>query len=213
MSRHRAVLAAATAVALVGTAALAVPAGAGDPVRDQLAALKRQVTQLRVTVRKLSREKRAAENERSQLRAQVARLRQGDGALRAALARETRCPVTRPNGDTPPGWAASPTNHGNGRLWVGLWTTGVAVGSDGHLRDDGSVDIKYGWWRGVEGALTISGRRVDGPAPPLSAFVPRGYEPSGFQPSGIVFPTEGCWEVTGRVADASLTFVVLLVKP
>jgi len=32
------------------------------------------------------------------------------------------------------------------------------------------------------------------------------------QPTELIFPTEGCWEVTGRVGDASLTFVTLVVR-
>jgi len=31
------------------------------------------------------------------------------------------------------------------------------------------------------------------------------------KPSGITFPTEGCWQVTGRVGEASLTFVALVL--
>jgi hypothetical protein len=32
--------------------------------------------------------------------------------------------------------------------------------------------------------------------------------PTGFQPSTLIFPTAGCWKVTGRIDDrASLTFV------
>jgi hypothetical protein len=31
-------------------------------------------------------------------------------------------------------------------------------------------------------------------------------------PSGLSFPTEGCWEVTGAVGDAELTFVTLVLK-
>jgi hypothetical protein len=63
----------------------------------------------------------------------------------------------------------------------------------------------------VTGKLRIEGRRLDGPAPPLTADVPDGYGDAGFQASGIDFPTEGCWEVTGRVGSASLTFVTLVV--
>jgi hypothetical protein len=64
----------------------------------------------------------------------------------------------------------------------------------------------------VRGDLAITGRRLDKPAPPLRAYVPAGYGESRFQPSGLYFPTEGCWEVTGRVGQARLTFVTLVVK-
>ena len=51
-------------------------------------------------------------------------------------------------------------------------------------------------------------------ARPCSSKVrlPGGYGEKGFQPSALFFPTEGCWEVTGRVRDATLTFVTIVVK-
>jgi hypothetical protein len=104
------------------------------------------------------------------------------------------------------GWADS---HGNGKLWVGgLWPHGVIVARAGFIQPDGSVDMKFGWWRKAAGALTITGRRLDAPAPPLAAGVPSGYGDTGFQVSGVYFPTEGCWQVTGTVASTSLTFVI-----
>jgi hypothetical protein len=45
----------------------------------------------------------------------------------------------------------------------------------------------------------------------LRAHIPSGYSGS-FQATRLVFPTPGCWEVTGRVGEASLTFVVVVVK-
>jgi hypothetical protein len=72
--------------------------------------------------------------------------------------------------------------------------------------------MKFGWQRGSTGPLTIEGRRLDGDGPPLRAEVPSGYGPSGFQSSYIIFPTPGCWEVTGRVGDASVTFVTKVLK-
>ena len=93
-------------------------------------------------------------------------------------------------------------------MWVGLWRSNVVVQDP---RSDGSIDAKFGWWRGAVGTLRIEGRRLDGPAPPLRANIPTGYGDSGFQAAGIIFPTTGCWEVTGRVGDASLTFVTLVI--
>ena len=69
---------------------------------------------------------------------------------------------------------------------------------------------KWAWYRYAAGQLTIEGRRLDRPAPPLRAHVPAGYGDRGFQISGLDFPTPGCWQVTGRVGDAGLTFVVLV---
>ncbi|HEY3210743.1 MAG TPA: hypothetical protein VGL18_13325 [Actinomycetota bacterium] len=121
------------------------------------------------------------------------------------------CPVTRPNGATPPGEVKSGLNHGNGMLWRVLWPRGVVVAAGDQVLPDGSVEMKFPWWRGVKGRLSIEGHRLDGLAPPLRAVI-SDYGLTGFQASGIIFPTPGGWEVTGRVrAAASLTFVTLVV--
>jgi hypothetical protein len=72
--------------------------------------------------------------------------------------------------------------------------------------------MKFPWQRGISGRLTIEGRRLDADAPPLRSEVLSGYGDRGFQSSYIIFPTPGCWEVTGRVADASVTFITTVVK-
>jgi hypothetical protein len=46
----------------------------------------------------------------------------------------------------------------------------------------------------------------------LRARISGNYGDSGFQPVSISFPTEGCWEITGSVGDASLTIVTLVEK-
>lgn len=123
------------------------------------------------------------------------------------------CPLTLPNGRKPPGENDVGANHGNGRLWTTMWPHNVVIATPDYIAPDGSVGMKWPWWwRGVEGKLAIMGRRLDGEAPPLTAAIPAGYEGRGFQPSGISFPTEGCWEVTGAVGDAKLTFVTLVLK-
>lgn len=127
-----------------------------------------------------------------------------------------RCPVTRPDtAPTPPGsrlfgWRNS---HGNGKLWVGgLWEDGVVAADHRFIQEDGSVDMKFGWWRSISGDLTITGRRLDEQAPPLEAHIPSGYGDTGFQATGVTFPTEGCWEVTGKVGTTTLTFVTFVIK-
>jgi hypothetical protein len=88
---------------------------------------------------------------------------------------------------------------------------------NGIVRDapkrDGSIHEKFPWWRGaaVRGRLRITGRRLDAPAPALRANVPSGYGPTDFQASGIIFPTAGCWSVTGTAGKAKLSFVTLTV--
>jgi hypothetical protein len=120
--------------------------------------------------------------------------------------------VTLPNGDNPPG-QVSRFSHGDGRLWVELYPLGVVRARTGDVRPDGSLAVKFPWTRGVEGRLTITGRRLDAVAPPLRAWVPTGYGRSGFQSSAVIFPTPGCWEVTGRVGPATLTVVTKVIGP
>jgi hypothetical protein len=72
--------------------------------------------------------------------------------------------------------------------------------------------MKFWWWRGVPGKLRITGRRLDAPAPPVRASIPEGYGDIGFQATALIFPTVGCWQVTGKVGESRLTFVTLVVK-
>lgn len=68
--------------------------------------------------------------------------------------------------------------------------------------------------------LLITGRRLDASAPPLLSDTNRaGYNGNGswtdnstFIMSGVLFPAEGCWEISGKLPDRELSFVVL-VKP
>ncbi|MET9242493.1 hypothetical protein [Nonomuraea sp. NPDC003709] len=129
------------------------------------------------------------------------------------------CPVTLPSpaptssNGTPGPFFGRESSHGAGSLWVGgLEPDGVIEAGADFVRPDGSISMKYGWWRGVAGKLEISGRRLDGPAAPLRSDVPDGYGDTGFQATGVYFPVEGCWEVTGRVGSARLTFVTLVTR-
>lgn len=129
----------------------------------------------------------------------------------AQAAKGSTCEITKPTGGTPPG-AGRPHGlyHGNGKLWTVLWPDGTVVfkpGKSGQIRPDGRLQMKFPWWRAVDGPLHISGRRLDGAAAPLAAIIPKGYGNTGFQVSSLVFPTQGCWEVTGQVGDTALTFI------
>ncbi|MEX2272966.1 MAG: hypothetical protein WD690_15945 [Vicinamibacterales bacterium] len=127
------------------------------------------------------------------------------------------CAVTKPNGINA-GDEGDPNSYGNHEVSVGpfgLWPDGTVVfkpGGAGFLTRDGSLGMKFGWQRGVSGQLRIEGRRLDATAPPLRSEVPGGYRDRGFQASYVIFPTPGCWEVTGRVGQASVTFVTRVVK-
>ena len=87
--------------------------------------------------------------------------------------------------------------YGNDAIWVTIPRGRVSP-----------MDVKLPTVRLIEGALTASGRRIDGPAPPAEFAIPEGYGAIGFQALGIRFPTPGCWEVTQRVADQELRFTL-----
>ena len=125
------------------------------------------------------------------------------------------CKVTRPNGQAT--FLEDPPfdGYGNGLISTGLWSDGTVVfrpGGPGFVTSDGSLAMKWGWQRAIRGRLRIEGRRLDETAPPLRAEIPSGYSDFGFQATYLVFPTAGCWEVTGRVGATSLTFVTRVQK-
>jgi hypothetical protein len=138
---------------------------------------------------------------------------------KAEPATASPCPVTLPNGVQPPAgehvFGRGPGGHGTDQLWTNLWTwgEGVVLVPPSHVNPDGSLGgMKWPWWRGVPGQLVIEGHRLDAAAPPLRAEIPEGYGERGFQATGLIFPSVGCWEVTGRVGASRLTFVVKVVR-
>lgn len=128
-------------------------------------------------------------------------------AVESATAKESApsCQPTRPEG----GWIS------NEELRVGSPTGGRLVfrpGGPGFVTADGSLGWKFLWERFVPGTLQIEGRRLDGPAGPLRAEVPSAYGVAGIQPTYLIFPLAGCWEITGRVRDKSVSMVLLVEK-
>lgn len=157
----------------------------------------------------------------------------GDDAVGRPDAAETRCAATVANGSVPPGERGGAFHHGNRALWTVLPGDGRVVGladmadlvhpavrrsvgnaTFGSLGRGGSTSAKFPWWWGGSGPkprLTITGERLDGLAAPLRLDGTPGSGEPDFWASGIVFPTAGCWRVTGAAGDASLTFVVRVV--
>lgn len=127
------------------------------------------------------------------------------------------CSVTTPNGVGITGEPHS-GNHGNGTLATSFAPDGRVVfkpGGPGCVGPDGSLWVKWPWWRGVRGPVTVEGRRLDGTSRPLRAWIPNGrfgYRDIGFMPSAMIFPEPGCWEVTARVGETSLTFVTTVER-
>src|SRR3954466_1014808 len=131
------------------------------------------------------------------------------GAARVQTQQDAdRCNVTGP-------WGTG-RNVGNEKLYTGHY--GVITfqpGGPGFMTSDGSLGIKFGWWRSVEGPLRVSGHRVDGDAPPLRLHAPQGYGLTGFHPTYLIFPTPGCWQIDAQVgdhADSRITFITEVVK-
>lgn len=144
----------------------------------------------------------------------------------------TRCPVTTPNGaQLPDGYGSPPSNkgappngggriHGNGEVWSWLPQDGIYVASGPQVHPDGSVEIKWYWWRRTEtpdasrptfpGEMRITGHRLDSPAEDFVGRVHK-HNTGTFQGATIVFPSAGCWEIVGSSGAEPLTFVVLLL--
>jgi len=140
--------------------------------------------------------------------------------VRAAAVVPASCPVTQP--PQPPFAPPAPLAPFAGHFWhgsVALWTQSPADGIWQRLpQSDEGYGQKVLWWR--EGydwraepqpALTVTGRRLDGPAPPLvapqatNAFAA---EIGSAMLVGVIIPTTGCWELTGRYAGTALSFVI-----
>ena len=139
----------------------------------------------------------------------------------ALVASDPICDTTVPNGVVAGAAKAQRWSYGNSLLSLGpfgLWPEGTVVfrpGGAGFTTLDGSLGMKFGWTRGVPGALSVSGRRLDAPAPPLRFETTAGYGDVGFQPSYLIFSSPGCWEVTAQIAtrgDSRLVFITKVVK-
>jgi hypothetical protein len=132
------------------------------------------------------------------------------------------CRITRP--PDPPFVPPAPysTLEGSvGDFWYGtpaLWT---ALRRDGTWElpyNDGAYGQKVFWWRQgydwrgePQPPLTVTGRRIDGSAGPLvasSATNAFAKDIGSAMLVGVRIPAAGCWQVTGRIEGADLSFVV-----
>jgi hypothetical protein len=114
----------------------------------------------------------------------------------------SQCQVTRTNSGV----------HENESLSVGIGNKFVfRPGGPGFVDSDGALGMKVLWTRKIKGLLQVGGKRLDGSAPPARAYI-NDLGDTGIQPSYLLFPTPGCWEITGMVGDGKLTFIVLVEK-
>jgi hypothetical protein len=119
------------------------------------------------------------------------------------------CPTTKPNGKAP---SARPWEgfqwHGNGALWTWLRPDGLLVTNA--LGGDKKIWVGKGW---DSGSLRVRYQMIRPPSAPITATVVSGTL-SGYNgpswASRISFQP-GCWQITGRLGDASLSFVVQVV--
>lgn len=124
------------------------------------------------------------------------------------------CPVTVPNGSKPPGQPRNVTWHGNGLLWAAwLSRDGIYRVPPERVNPDGSIGTKLYWATSPpRRAPVISGQRLDAPAPPFRVLgANMGSFSGALNPSWatpVVFLTPGCWRVTARVLDVTLTYAV-----
>lgn len=114
------------------------------------------------------------------------------------------CPVTVPNSPR-----SGRFNHTNGFLSSTLPSGGVI--SAARYEPDGSLFWKPYWRaRDPEGwTVAVRGQRLDAPAPLMRVLAVRWG--SGSWATASTFPSEGCWRITGRVGDVSLSYVVKVV--
>lgn len=129
------------------------------------------------------------------------------------------CPVTLPNDRSPDGNLSFNLGNDNGTIFTIPWPNGAVIftpNGPGSQEADGSLGMKWPWYRTVRGEVVITARRLDAQTPAPDPVMLRGpedgYGPTGFHPSGLIFSSEGCWEVTAAVAAESLTFVALAVR-
>jgi hypothetical protein len=109
---------------------------------------------------------------------------------------------------------------GEGRYGNGLLST--MLPEDGILRtreDPDGLFQKLGWLphRPFPDTLTVRGERLDSPGRMRVLGVNWGYSivdgqrQRGSWASAVKFPSEGCWRLSGRVEDVTLSYVVQVV--
>ena len=138
------------------------------------------------------------------------------------------CPVTVPPVD--PFTPLGPYELSEKSFWLGtdkLWTSLLKSGevwywaphAPGHEQEVQPLTVKTFWLskdfnyrEEYPPELKVTGRRLDGDAPPLLTLTPTNAfpGPTAAMLVGIYVPTPGCWEITGDYKGQKLSYVVWL---
>jgi hypothetical protein len=123
----------------------------------------------------------------------------------------TSCPVTRPNGVAPEGVQPADSFYGDGKLAAALPADGILRSRD----PAGKLFDKLIWvGAGLQGTLRVAYRRLEVTAPAIRAVTVAGTLGGYDGPSWAsrMYFDRGCWEVTGRVGNATLSLVLAVVR-
>ncbi len=132
------------------------------------------------------------------------------------------CPVTTPPDPPYAPLASSPVPLSGEQFWYGsdsLWTSLPQNGVWDALPHNPTGYTQkliwgrkgFSWKEEPVPQLTVTGRRLDAPAPPLrvdKATSIYAVEIGSAMMVGVDFPTLGCWEISGRYQEVELSFVV-----
>jgi hypothetical protein len=121
----------------------------------------------------------------------------------------TACPRTTPNDNLPPGAPSTAFRfHGNGSLWALLPNNGVLT-----TNSLGGYKLIWVAKPGVSDPLAVRYRLLADSSPPLIASAISGSltgYPGPSWASRMSFQP-GCWQITGRLQDAAVSFVTQVV--
>ena len=137
------------------------------------------------------------------------------------------CPVTRPEPPfvpPPPSLAVPPALYesawfGSRELWTMIDRDGEVWAESGLPRGPNGLTQKTFWWSAdwspdaePEPAITVTGARLDGTGTLESSGGTNASADFGTAMLvGVEFPTAGCWQLTGRYRNATLSYVVSII--